>query len=539
MGIAAGQSEAASIFETLEPRLLLSADIVGELSGDEVIDNYADLICFDPAPDPLPLQPETAFAAAVAAATFPLDQTFLLHSNPDASKVICLDFDGHTTSGTLWNSSENNGNDIVSPPYSFQGDSSFSDAEKERIQRIWERVAEDYIPFNVDVTTEDPGAAALIDSGGADQEWGVRVVIGGNSNDWYSPGAGGVAYVGSFDWNSDTPVFVFPENLSNGNEKYVAEAITHEAGHAVGLYHDGTNSVEYYEGHGSGATGWAPIMGVGYYKELVQWSKGEYPKADNTEDDLSIIVTSNGFGYRTDDHGNTRTTATALAVDGNNTVSGEGIIERNTDLDFFSFTTTAGTITLDIDPFYNSPNLDILATLYDSAGGLVAANNPTTVLDAAFNVNLAGGTYYLSVEGTGKSPLDTGYSDYGSLGYYSISGILSAADTTDLGMANSDIDFDIVSPEDGDSVTISATVRNLGNTDLTDVVVRFYDGDPGAGGVQIGTDYVVASLFGYSSSVAQVTWTPGSPGPHDIYVVVDPEDAIVEELESNNTAHKS
>ena len=28
----------------------------------------------------------------------------------------------------------------------------------------------------------------------------------------------------------------------------------------------------YYKGHG----GWAPIMGVGYYKAVVQWSKGEY-----------------------------------------------------------------------------------------------------------------------------------------------------------------------------------------------------------------------------------------------------------------------
>ncbi|MDP6544842.1 MAG: CARDB domain-containing protein [Phycisphaerae bacterium] len=537
------QFEAVSIFEALEQRLLLSADVVPVMSGDEVIVNFTDLVLFDPAPDPAFSQPEVASAGELAAAPFPLDQTFGLHSAPDASKMIYLDFDGHTTSGTSWNNTYNGGSDFTSPAFSYQGDSSFTDAEKERIQRIWQRVAEDYIPFDVDVTTEDPDPdiAALMKSGFGDQEWGVRVVIGGDSSDWFDPGAGGVAYIGSFDWNSDTPAFVFPENLFN-SEKNVAEAISHEAGHTVGLYHDGTdppNGVEYYQGHGSGATGWAPIMGVGYYENLVQWSKGEYPQANNNEDDLSIIVSANGFGYRSDDHGDTQAVATALAVDGNNAVSGEGIVERNTDLDFFSFTTTAGAITLDIDPFYNSPNLDILASLYDSAGGLVAANNSATVLDANFNLDLPAGTYYLSVEGTGKSPTDTGYSDYGSLGYYSVSGVLGGPDVTDLGVADSDIDFDPAAPDDTGSITISATVRNLGNTDLTDVAVRFYDGDPDAGGVQIDSDFVVASLDGFTSSVAQVVWTPDTAGPHDIHVVVDPDDAIVEDLEDNNTAHKS
>ncbi len=35
---------------------------------------------------------------------------------------------------------------------------------------------------------------------------------------------------------------------------------------------------------------------------------------------------------------------------------------------------------------------------------------------------MTAGTYYLSVEGVGKGDPATGYSDYGSLGYYSISG---------------------------------------------------------------------------------------------------------------------
>ena len=142
-------------------------------------------------------------------------------------------------------------------------------------------MAEDFIPFEVDVTTADPGLDALVNSGGGDTRWGVRVVIGGSSSDWFGSSAGGVAYVGSFNWSSDTPAFVFEAQLGNGNEKYTAEAISHETGHTLGLNHDGRTSPveEYYAGQGSGATGWAPIMGNGYYTNLTQWSQGEYLNA--------------------------------------------------------------------------------------------------------------------------------------------------------------------------------------------------------------------------------------------------------------------
>ena len=177
-------------------------------------------------------------------------------------------------------------------------------------------------------------------------------------------------------------------------------------------------------GHGSGATGWAPIMGNGYSRELTQWSKGEYPDANNSEDDLSIITTRNGFGYRPDDHGDVLAAATALNPASDTILAGEGIIERNTDGDYFSFATGAGTVALTVKPFERGPNLDVVATLYDRSGTVIATSNPPDRLDASFSVALTGGTYYLAIAGTGKGPLTTGYSDYGSLGYYSITGTL-------------------------------------------------------------------------------------------------------------------
>ena len=358
-----------------------------------------------------------ADAQAAGAAAITVAETFLLHSLPGSTKVIYLDFDGHSTSGTSWNSSH--GATIVSAPYSIDGDPAFSTAELERIQYIWQRVAEDFLPYGVDVTTQDPGLEALRRYGADDAAWGQRVVI--STTNWYSTSAGGVAYIGSFSWNTDTPCFVFSAQLGSGNEKYTAEAITHEAGHTVGLYHDGvTGGDAYYRGH----NGWASIMGVGYYQTLVQWSKGEYPGANNTEDDLARI-TNYGFTFRTDDHSNTAAGETPLVVANSTAVSGRGIIERPTDKDCFSFLTGAGTITLNATGAARSPNLDIRADLYDGAGALVATSNPSTSLGASITgVYVAAGTYTLVIDGVGNGDLLTGYSDYGSLGEYSIFGTI-------------------------------------------------------------------------------------------------------------------
>ena len=351
---------------------------------------------------------------------------FLLHSNPGATKRIYLDFDGHTTTGTAWL----RGATIVTPAFDIDNNpSSFSATELARIREAWERAAEDFLPFNVDVTTEDPGIEALRKVGSSDTEWGIRVVIGQNTAP--APGAGGVAYLNSFSWNTDTPCFVFSGSLGN-DPKNIAECISHEVGHTLNLSHDGDASQEYYPGHGSGATGWAPIMGVGYYRNLTQWSKGEYVGADQLQDDLAIITNAtNGFGYRNDDFGSTVATASNLNFSNSTTISTTGIIERNTDLDYFRFNlAVGGTATININPAVNGPNLDIEATLYNASGTLLLTDNPTNALNASFSTTLTAGTYYSSIDGVGMgNPLTTGYTDYGSLGFYSITGTVPSATT--------------------------------------------------------------------------------------------------------------
>jgi hypothetical protein len=386
------------------------------------------------------LAPTTSGGTTGAEALAPLTDTFKLHSRPSATKKIYLDFDGHTTTGTSWNNTSRPS--FVTPPYDIgdgSGTASFSNAELERIQYIWQRVAEDFAPFDVDVTTEDPGAAGLIKSTSSDVNYGIRVCIGGSSYDWYGAGAGGVAYIGSFDWNTDTPCFAFTAQLGTGHEKYTAEATSHEVGHTLDLYHDGrvafgTNPAEgYFQGHGN----WAPIMGVGYYENIVQFSKGEYAYANNTEDDLAKITASYNTPYIPDDFGNSLATATPVAA---GTVALAGIISTPTDVDFFRFETGGGNLTFNIAVDSRSPNLNVAVTLHNSAGATLAVSNPTTSMGTSFTASgLGAGTYYLKIDGVGEGdPASTGYSDYGSLGNYVLTGTVPevAAETPPTAPSN-------------------------------------------------------------------------------------------------------
>ena len=355
-----------------------------------------------------------------AAATVPLSQTFQLHSRPGSTLKIFLDFDGNNTTGTSWNSS-NGMTNIFTPPYDTDGNpASFGDPELQNIQLIWQQVAEDYAQFDVDVTTADPGVEGLRKTSSSDQAYGVRACIGGSCYDWYAASAGGVSYLGDFNWNTDTPCFIFPAQLGGGYPKYVAEAVSHEVGHSLGLSHDGlTTGTVYYQGQGD----WAPIMGVGYYRPITQFSKGEYANANNTQDDFAVMQ-SYGPAYRPDDHGNTAAAATVLPA--GPSFSSAGTIERATDVDAFQFQSGPGAISITVAVSDPSPNLNVLARLYDSAGTLLASANPGT-LGLTLTATVPSGTYTLLIEGVGDAdPLTTGYSDYGSLGAYSVAGTVPA-----------------------------------------------------------------------------------------------------------------
>ncbi|MCI1262783.1 MAG: M12 family metallo-peptidase [Tetrasphaera jenkinsii] len=387
------------------------------------LDRSGRLLAIDPIPRPAPTTVD-----APDKGPYPYSDTFLLHSKPGSSKVIYLDFDGEALSGTAWNSYYSVST-AFQAGYSLDTSSSFSTTEMDAIQGIFQRVAEDFAPFDVDVTTQDPGVAAIDRAGSGDNNYGTRALITNSEELSYKTcqsSCGGIAYLGVYDHTSShqyyQPALVFSHMLSL-SEKYIAEAVSHEVGHNLGLNHDGTSSVTYYTGHGP----WAPIMGVGYYRPVTQWSRGEYADANNTEDDFAVM-SSNGLVARTDDHGDSTATATPLPASSPATTS--GIISTRSDKDVFAVSTTCtATLTASVAPAPRSPNLDVQLSLLSATGAPLAISNPSaaystydlaTGLNAATSTTVAPGTYYLEVDGVGADSPSTGYSDYASLGQYTI-----------------------------------------------------------------------------------------------------------------------
>jgi hypothetical protein len=378
------------------------------------------------------LTPPAAAADPTTGPAGPLADTFSLASDPSATRTIYLDFDGQTISGSAWNDSSYGASvtrGITAPPYSADGtvDTRFTAAELTEIQRAWLTVAEDYAPYNVNVTTQDPGVGGLQRTSAADSRYGIRVVITAHGPIYDYCKCGGIAYVGVFgdaSANAYQPAWVFTDGTSTDGV-ILAQAISHEVGHTLGLHHDGVTTTpgdNYYTGAGV----WAPIMGASYYSPLTQWSKGEYPQANNPEDDIAII--GRGLGWKPDDYANTRSGAEALPSDASSQRA--GIIGTRSDVDAFTLRTDQAT-TISVQPTGYQPDLDLSLTVTDTGTGKVVATvDPTATKGASVGADGLGATYQLtptatttyllSIDGVGHGDPSTAgrYSDYGSQGAY-------------------------------------------------------------------------------------------------------------------------
>lgn len=105
----------------------------------------------------------------------------------------------------------------------------------------------------------------------------------------------------------------------------------------------------------------------------------------------------------------------------------------------------------------------------------------------------------------------------------------------DLAVLEDDIVFTPANPAPGSSVTISATVRNLGDLAVPDAQIAFYQGDPEVGGILIGNRSL--ALAGATHNTVSIQWSvPITTALQRIYVVADPDGLISEWDESNNSA---
>jgi len=339
-----------------------------------------------------------------------------LNSNPGASATIFLDFDGQTVNSPYWNS----GIPFYATP---------SGLTNTQIATTFSQVAEDFNPFNINITTDSTVYFA------APINRRQRIIITASSS-WYGS-AGGVAYIESFRWGLEIPGFVFA-NLLGYHEKNIGEASSHETGHTLGLNHQtlygpSCNYIsEYNPGTGTGATSWAPIMGNSYGKTLTLWHRGTSTSCNTIQDDLSILASNaNGFGYRTDSIGNTFRQATAVpmvqSAPSTNQPSTLGFsvssqINTSSDVDIFRVDVTAASrfqITAKgTASTISKPNVDLRMSILDSRGNVINTYNPINSLDVTIDSTINAGTYYLSI----SNIANTNVSNFGMLGEYAISG---------------------------------------------------------------------------------------------------------------------
>jgi len=325
----------------------------------------------------------TAFANSPHIGSYAGQHVGLLESKPGSSYVILIDTSRVMSNGV---------------PY---------DVSKEFIWTTWQIVAASFSMFDVNVTTN----RAIYDYATPSKRGGATM--------YRETGRSSCHYA----FGTSTFCTLYRESDAYGQGRIAV----HELGHLFHLAHDGGQpGGEYFSGIPDFQ--WVPVMGniwmgTGWSNALYQWSKGEYYGASNREDDFNIL---NGFiPTKSDDN----THIKALSIASNGSVSAQsntGLIERNTDIDSFSFTlgSAGGRVNLVIDrtEHIGGSMLDVQAYIKDSNGYTVAQSNKNVNRSASFNIDLSQGSYTLEIRGGAEGSPNHGFSNYSSVGYYAIEG---------------------------------------------------------------------------------------------------------------------
>ncbi|MGO3758096.1 MAG: zinc-dependent metalloprotease family protein [Agrococcus casei] len=353
-------------------------------------------------------------------------------SNPGAPLTIFLDFDGHTFENQGWNDMQGES------PLTFAG-SQYTGMAAD----VWASVVEDYAPFNVNVTTTDPGADALYKTSADDNEYGVHVVITDSYDDVLDEAAGssGLAFIDAVGSDYLSGALVFTAGMGDVVADSIAFTASHEAGHNFGLGHDGhagDDSGYYYPSEGL----FGPIMGAPYGVPVSQWSNGDYNGATNTEDDDVAMITdrdaaaskfatitladgtpysgnicwlededpdnpkpgdeyfvydgvchtdqpltftlhyTDRASYIADAVGNNTDSASALSLAGD-AFDAEGVIIQRDDLDVYELNVADGEFTATLEVADIGANLNASILLTDADGNVVAEDEGNPVRDSA------------------------------------------------------------------------------------------------------------------------------------------------------------
>jgi hypothetical protein len=338
-----------------------------------------------------------------------------INTKPGARGLIYINFEGGVATNPEWNG----GMQIVFAPAALSAAG---------ITEVVERVAEDYAPFDIAVSTiwADYLAAPV----------GRRTRVMVTPTTTALRNSGGVAMINSWSAAGQTMSSTVPAWVFTTTPKQIAEGVSHEAGHTLGLNHDGTEtpdgrtSAEYYKGHGgdlSSPLSWAPIMGESYLRSQTHWSRGEYLAANNQEDDIVIIKRKlNGFGYGDDSFTGPR----PLEVVGGSFQT-DGVVHSAEGAIVYTFGTAGGILSASVKPKAEKyGNTDLKMEVYDAQGKVWAVSDSAVATSAQVLVALAEGAYsiVISAAATGPKPWNgyaSGYPAYGAIGRFVLAGSLT------------------------------------------------------------------------------------------------------------------
>ncbi len=408
-------------FEALEPRQMMSATPL--LEG---ISSAGKGINYD-------------FGNVVAVSTPSIPA---LSSLPGAAKSIFLDFDGDFQA--VWNRTDSG--------QTYRNvNAQASNLSEADIRKVWETVAEDFAPFNVNVTTVQPASFA--------DNVALRVVIAGDMTAQLVTGpnstvalsgdrfitndsgrtlldTSGYAAIDSFTNSEPNVVYVFgkymstwgttsPEGHARSLAALVANTASHEAGHAFGLvHHEGVNASGNASNYHVGSSVTTPIMGDNTAGDRTLWSV--YTEGSTTYDSIQRLTST--LGARPDDHPSGTWFARPLSFTSTSKFSSQstiaGIIEKTSDQDWFRFSTSGASVSINLKTV-EFANLDarlevykVVPTWFGSSTSLIASVDgpilfgaPFSGLGASYNASLAAGDYMVAIKSHGG---------YGDLGNYTL-----------------------------------------------------------------------------------------------------------------------
>jgi Concanavalin A-like lectin/glucanases superfamily/CARDB len=164
-----------------------------------------------------------------------------------------------------------------------------------------------------------------------------------------------------------------------------------------------------------------------------------------------------------------------------------------------------------------------LAPVWDSAGNLTVAYDVVNLVTNNISVTLTNGTVVIVTNVPQPGRVDVA--------------VTKRVLIEDLALLPGD---SIVSGNNylpGDTVTLTANVRNLGDLGISNIVVSFYDGNPNLAGILISNVTLAGWLSGAATNgLATALWVVPAPATnHVVYAVVNQTNAANEFNPTNNT----